>query len=386
MQREDPFNSATVERMLKVPGLKWHTNPPDVIPMWIAAPDFPIHPEIKRALREAVDSEDLYYNTDTAAREAMAEKIRRVNKIRATPSDVMVLQGVDPSIPLAVRSSCSAGNEVIITDPMYTPFRRAIETAEAKPILWKLDEEEGYRFEDEALKKLITPNTRLICVCNPHNPTSRVMTKEELRAVADIAVDNKIKVMSDELWEDIVFDERRHISIASLNPEIEKLTITSWGFSKTFGIAGLQLGYLCTTNNETMAEIHKQATGIQRGSSTPAKAAAQVMLDKTLDSYRRGMMTHLHKIRGLCAKRLNAMPGVTFTEPQGTYVPFPRFDVRLKARELTDYLLKEGKVGLSAGTGFGALGEGHQRMCIATSEIIMNEALDRIERALAKLG
>lgn len=371
--------------MLKAPGLKWHTNPPDVIPMWIAAPDFPIHADIKKALREAVDSEDLFYNTDTAAKEAMAEKIRRVNKIQATLDDIMVTQGVDPSIPLAVRNACSPGDAVIITDPMYSPFSRSLETARAKPIQWELDDEEGYTFDDEALKNLITPKTKLICVCNPHNPTGRVMTKEELRAIADVAVDHKIKVISDELWEDIIFEDRKHISIASLNPEIEKLTITSWGFSKTFGVAGLQLGYLCATNKETMAGIRKQASGIQRGSSTLAKAAAPVMLDKTLDSYRRDMMTHLHKIRTLCDKRMNAMRGVTFTELEGTYVPFPRFDVGLKAKELSEYLLKEGKVGLSAGTGFGALGEGHQRMCIATSETIMTEALNRIEGALAKL-
>lgn len=268
---------------------------------------------------------------------------------------------------------------------MYSPFSRSLETARAKPIQWELDDEEGYTFDDEALKNLITPKTKLICVCNPHNPTGRVMTKEELRAIADVAVDHKIKVISDELWEDIIFEDRKHISIASLNPEIEKLTITSWGFSKTFGVAGLQLGYLCATNKETMAGIRKQASGIQRGSSTLAKAAAPVMLDKTLDSYRRDMMTHLHKIRTLCDKRMNAMRGVTFTELEGTYVPFPRFDVGLKAKELSEYLLKEGKVGLSAGTGFGALGEGHQRMCIATSETIMTEALNRIEGALAKL-
>jgi bifunctional pyridoxal-dependent enzyme with beta-cystathionase and maltose regulon repressor activities len=85
-------------------------------------------------------------------------------------------------------------------------------------------------------------------VCNPHNPTGRVMTKKELKAIADIAVDFKINVISDELWEDIVFDGMKHVSIASLNPEIEKLTMTSWGFSKTFGIAGLQLGYMCSTD------------------------------------------------------------------------------------------------------------------------------------------
>ncbi len=371
--------------MQNVPNLKWHTDPPDVIPMWIAAPDFPLAPEIKEALHSAIESEDVFYNTDNAAKEAMAKKIRLFNKIQATPDDVMVIQGVDPSIWLAVKQACSPGDEVILTDPMYSPFKNCLDASSAKGVIWELDEEDGYRFDEEKLKKLVTKKTKLIDVCNPHNPTGRVMTKKELKAIADIAVDHKINVISDELWEDIVFDGRKHISIASLNPEIEKLTLTSWGFSKTFGIAGLQLGYMCSTNKDTMADIRKQANGIQRGSSTIAKSIAPIMLDKTLDWWRLEMMAHLHKVRDLCAKRMNAMPSVTFPIIEGTYVPFPRFDFDLKSKDLAYLLQNEGKVGLSAGASFGAKGENHLRMCIATSEIIMNDALNRIEKTLEKL-
>ncbi len=386
MPTKDLFNSATVESMLSVPSLKWHTNPPDVIPMWIAAPDFPIAPEIKQALRDAVEAEDVFYNTDTAARAAMAEKISRFNKIPVTPDDVMVIQGVDPSLWLAVKHACKPGDEVIITDPMYSPFKGSLDAAGAKPVLWELDEKNGYSFDLESLKRIVTKKTRLIGVCNPHNPTGRVMTKKELQGIADIAVDKKINVVSDELWEDIVFDERKHISIASLGPEIEAQTLTSWGFSKTFGIAGLQLGYMTTTNKEVMADMRKQATGIQRGSSTLAKAIAPVMLDSTLDWWRRDMMKHITKIRKLCATRMNKMSGVTFSNLEGTYVPFPRFDLGLNSKDLADRLQKEYKVGLSAGISFGAKGENHLRMCIATSEAIMKDALDRIEAATKKLA
>jgi aspartate/methionine/tyrosine aminotransferase len=134
-----------------------------------------------------------------------------------------------------------------------------------------------------------------------------------------------------------------------------------------------------------MADIRKQASGIQRGSSTLAKAIAPIMLDKTLDWWRRDMMVHLHKIRDLCDKRMNAMPGVTFPHLEGTNVPFPRFDVGLKSKDLVGLLQNEGRVGTSAGTGFGAKGENHLRMCIATSEAIMNDALNRIEKTLEKL-
>lgn len=386
MPKKDIFNSATVDSMLRTPNLKWHTNPPDVIPMWIAAPDFPIAPEIKQGLRDAVEAEDVFYNTDTAAKGAMAEKISKFNRIPVTPDDVTIIQGVDPSLWLATKHACKPGDEVILTDPMYAPFKNVLDASGAKAVLWDLDEEDNYRFDVEKLNKLVTKRTRLIGVCNPHNPTGRVMTKEELKAIADVAIDRKINVVSDELWEDIVFDDRKHVSIASLSPEIGDLTLTSWGFSKTFGVAGLQLGYMATTNKEAMADMRKQSTGIQRGSSTLAKAIAPIMLGKTLDWWRRDMMRHITKIRKLCATRMNKMNGVTFPDLEGTYVPFPRFDLNINSKDLADALTKEYKVGLSAGIGFGAKGESHLRMCIATSEGIMTEALDRIEAATEKLG
>jgi aspartate/methionine/tyrosine aminotransferase len=386
MPKKDIFNSATVKSMLNAPGLKWHTNPPDVIPMWIAAPDFPLAPEIKQALHDAVEAEDVFYDTDAAAKAMMAEKISRFNKIPSTPDDVMVIQGVDPSLWLATRYACKPGDEVILTDPIYSPFKNGLNAAGAKAVLWELEEEDGYMFNVEKLKKLITKKTRLIGVCNPHNPSGRVITKEELKGIADVAVDKKINIVSDELWEDVVFDDREHISIASLNPEVGALTLTSWGFSKTFGVAGLQLGYMATTNKEMMMQMIKLVAGIQRGSSTLAKAIAPVMLDHTLDWWRRDMLKHLSKIRKLCATRMNKMNGVTFPDLEGTYVPFPRFDFGLKSKDLADLLIKEYKVGLSAGIGYGAKGENHLRMCIATSEVIMKDALDRIEAATEKLG
>jgi len=372
--------------MLSVPGLKWHTNQPDVIPLWIAAPDFPLAPEVKQALRVALEAEDVFYNTDTAAKEAMAEKITRFNKINVAADDVQVIQGVDPSLWLATKYSCKPGDEMILTDPMYTPFKNGLEEAGAKAVYWELHDDEGYRFDEERLKKLISKKTRLIGVCNPHNPTGRAMTKKELKAIADIAVDEKINIVSDELWEDIVFDDHVHISIASLGPEVSDITLTSWGFSKTFGIAGLQLGYMATTNKAMMAEMRKASAGIQRGSNTLAKAIAPVMLGHATDYWRRDMMRHLTKIRDLCARRMNAMNGVKFPDLEATYVPFPRFDLGVPCKELADRLTNEFKVGLSAGVGFGPLGEGHLRICIATSEAIMKEALDRIEAATEKLG
>lgn len=385
MFKEEYFNSATIEGMLEAPGAKWHRDPSDVIPLWLADPDFPVAMEIKKALLNAVQDDDLFYNSDLPAREAMAEKITRKNGFNATADDIMITQGVNPGMWLAVRHACKPGEEVIVTDPMYGPFYNAVGVTDTKPVYWPLHMDEGYKFDIERLKGLITPKTKLIFVCNPHNPCGRVMTKEELKGLADVAVDNGITVMSDELWEDIIFDGGEHISLASLSPEIESLTMTSWGFSKTFGVAGLQMGYLCTTNKETMEDLKKQARGVLRGTSTLARAAAPVMLDHSLDWWRRDVMKHLRKMRTLCEKRFNEFPGVTYPKLEGIYLMFPKFDYGKTSEELEEYLLEKARIRLTRGTNFGSRGEGHLRILIATSEAIMNEALDRMEKALKKL-
>jgi len=310
MIKEEIFNSATIEGMLAAPGLKWHRYPPDVIPLWIADPDFPAAPAIKRALLNAVHDEDLFYGTDQGTREAMAAKIVRRNGLEVSADDVMITQGVDPTMWLAIRYACRPGDEVVVTDPMYADFVIATETTETKPLRWPLEMKNGYRFDVERLKELVTDTTKLIFVCNPHNPCGRVMTEEELKGLADVAVDNGIAVMVDELWEDVIFDGRKHVTLASLSPEIADLTMTSWGFSKTFGVAGLQMGYLCAKNRKMMDRLRKLVRGVFRGTSTLARAAAPVMLDDTLEWWKSDMMEHLRKIRVLCERRFEETPGV----------------------------------------------------------------------------
>jgi bifunctional pyridoxal-dependent enzyme with beta-cystathionase and maltose regulon repressor activities len=385
MFQTDPFNTATIEGMLEAPGEKWHRFPPDVIPLYLADLDFPIAMEIKKALLNAVHDEDLFYNTDVEARKAMAEKITTKNGLKTTHEDIMITQGVNPCMWLAIRHACKEGDGVILTNPMYGPFSSAVRVTNTRPVHWPLQFEEGYRFDVEALKELITPRTKLLYVCNPHNPCGRVMTEEELKGIADMAVDNKLKVMVDELHEDIVYDGRKHITLATLNPEIEAQTMTAWGFSKIFGVAGLQMGFLCATNKEMIEDLRKQARGVMRGTSTLAKAAAPVMCSKALDWWRRDIVVHLEKIRGICEKRFEEIGGITYSKLEGTYLMFPKFDYGMTSDELRKYLLEEGKIGPSSGTGFGSNGEGHLRFCIATSEAIINEVLDRLENALHKL-
>ena len=385
MYNEDLFNTASIEGMLASTSAKWHRYPQDVIGMWLADPDFPHAPFIKKALHDAVEAGDLYYSSYMSTRDVIVAKIKRRNNLTVAPEDLYLTPGVIAGMWLGIQiSGAVSGDEIILNDPMYQHFGQQVRAANLKPAFWVLDEEEGYRFDIEALKGLVTPRTRLIFICNPHNPAGRVMTKEELRGVADVAVDHKIPVMVDELWEDIVYDGRRHITLASLNPEIEDLTITTWGISKTWGVPGLHFGYSAVANKETMGKIQKIAGEIYHGAPTLSRAVARVVLDEHNEYWVRGIMKQLYKTRNIATRRLTDM-GCTVPELQGTYLMLPRFNVDLTHDELFKLILEKAKVALQSGTDFGPHGTMHLRMTTATSEAILNEALDRIEATLETL-
>jgi len=375
----------------RMPARKWRRYDRDVIPLWIADHDFPPPVEVKQAIVEALNIGDTGYTDDSEVVQLMAEKVAKVNGIAAAPSDIYITQGVLPMMWVACKASCRPGDEVVVTDPMYYPFFEAARAAEVQMNHVRLEPDEGYRFDEEQLKDAITSRTKLIFVCNPHNPTGRVMTREELRCVADIAVDHDLTVMSDELWEDVIFDDRRHISLASLNPEIAHRTFTSFGFSKMFGVAGLQVGYTVATNRQLMRKIKSAGfrdTGDPdepslRGTGSLGLAAAMVMLSPKVNYYVKGLVTYLREIRDLTYRRLGEIGRIQLTPLEGTYLIFPNVSsFGMSSEDMTEYLLKRARVAVESGSEFGPSGEGHIRINIGTSKEILTEALDRIEGAL----
>jgi len=385
MPKNSVFDKPTTESRLAVRGAKWHRDSPDVIPLWLADQDYLLCPELKDELRKAIEEEYTVYGSDAKAREAIAEKLKRVNKVEVPPDQVMMTQGVNPSMWLAARHACRPGDEVIVTDPMYFPFFISVEVTQTQPVYWKLDLDGRYRFDVEKLKELITPKTRLIYVCNPHNPAGRAMTKEELKGVADVAVDNKIYVMVDELWEDIRYDGVKHTSLAALNPEIADLTVTSWGFSKAWSVPGLQAGYLACTNKVMFDNIQRLGRGILRGTNNLGKAIAPLICSGKIDYWVDDMNKYLAEVRDLVVRRLNEMGDFTIPHLEATYLMFPKFNYGLTCDELDKILMKDAKVSFNKGAAFGPSGQGHMRILTATSKGIMNEALDRIESIVPKL-
>jgi aspartate/methionine/tyrosine aminotransferase len=385
MIKVSPFDKPTVQSRLSVRGDKWHRDSPDIIPLWLADPDYPLCPELKDEMIKVIEEEYTIYGKDLEARDAISNKIKRVNKLDIPPEQIMMSQGVTPLMWLAIQKACNPGDEVIVTDPMYYPFFTAVNVTNTQPIYWKVDIEGGYKFDIERLKSSITPRTRLIFVCNPHNPTGRVMTKEELKGIAEVAVDNKLYIMADELWEEIRYDGHKHYSLAAIDDEAAAITMTGWGFSKTWSIPGLQAGYMGCTNKIMFESLKKISTGVLRGTNNITKGIAPLICSGTIDYWIKEMLDYLVQIRDLVENRFNDMGDFTIPKMEGTYLMFPRFNYGINSVELNRILMEEAKVSLNPGNKFGPSGDGHMRILTATSKTIMNEALDRIEKIIPKL-
>ncbi len=376
----------TLEKMRQKRGRrKWKRYDPDVIPLYFCSPDYPVPPEAKEAAIQAIEDECFEYSWFPETVEAMAQTTRTKYNIESTTEDIMVIPGVMPSLWLATMYACKPGDEVILPSMIFGPFIRSIEYVNAKPVYHELKQEDNWRFDIEQLKELITNKTKLIFVCNPHNPTGRVMTRDELKGIADVAVDHDLIVASDELHADIIYDGRKHISIASLGPEIADRTISMFGLSKTFGLAGMQIGWLVATGKEVLEGISKRAGDLIQGTTSISLAVAHAVLTKC-DRHIPPLVDYLQELRDYGIKRLNALDKIKAVPPEGTYVLWPNISgYGLSSTEMSEYLLEKGRVATTDGSRHGPGGEGYIRVVFPTSKAIFSEGLDRIEEALSKL-
>ncbi|MBU2498297.1 MAG: pyridoxal phosphate-dependent aminotransferase, partial [Proteobacteria bacterium] len=302
----------------------------------------------------------------------------------ATPDDVHMIPGTMFAIFLACYYALKPGEEgVICPAPVYPPFIENVRNAQGVPVYNPLDLRGDLSLDLDDLKRRITPRTRLLMVSNPHNPTGRVFTEEELRGIAGIAEEHDLLIFSDELYEEMIFDGE-HISLGSLSSDLFERTLTVFGFSKAFGIPGFRIAYI-VCRGKHMQVLKRRLHGMIVHADTLAQAAAKAALTVG-GPWIRGLMAHLRKMRDEGAKRLNTMPGVQCPVPQATPFLFPNIaSFGLTSREMAQYLTEEAKVIVMNGAEFGPHGEGHIRINVATAYPVLQEAMDRIEKALRDL-
>jgi len=388
------FDPSTVDLNIlrrRAYNLRWANVPADIIPLTAADPDFPCAPEIADSIcRFAKERYFCYCSPDGLPefKESMARYYQAKRQIPALPDWIFPVDSAAFGIYLTCKAFLSAGDEAIIFDPVDFLFRYAVEAADADAVTFPIPPGSA-GIDEERLEGLITRKTRMICLCNPLNPTGKVFNKEELLFIGRLACKYKLIVLSDEIWSDIVYPPHIYTSIASLSREIRDRTVTITGFSKSYGLAGLRIGSVMASNKAHYdllmnASLHKPTI---HGANVISQVAAATALNEC-EGWLNNFLGHLHAMRDLCVNSLNAIPGFTCRVPEGCYVAFADISGTGKtSTEIQEILFDQAKVAIVPGLKewFGEGANGYIRLSFATSEEILTTALERINNTIHRL-
>lgn len=359
----------------------------DLIHLEVGRPDADTPMAIKQAAADALMRGEVHYSDlrgVPALREALAAKLRKQNKLDVGPDDVLVTNGLTHASFAAFFAILDEGDEVILLSPHYPQHIGKIELAGAHPVLVPLNKEQGFAIDAQAIEAAITPRTRMVVLVNPANPTGRVYRRSELEALAQLAIKHDLIVVSDEVYEDITYDDAEHISIASL-PGMQERTVSMFAFTKSYAMDGWRIGYLAAPAwlmpgllKITANDVTHVNTFIQAGALEAVVGQQEVL---------RGMIADDDAKRRLMLQRLNAMANVSCAHVEGTIYAFA--DVRatgVPSQELAERLLKEARVVVEAGSFYGPQGEGFLRLCFGSASYEqIEQAMDRLQVFFAQL-
>ena len=357
----------------------------DVIHLEVGMPSFDTPAHIKEACKAALDSGMVHYGDflgNEPFRRALAEKLAARNGIEAALNEILVTSGLTHGAYVSCMAALDPGDEVMLLSPYYPQHINKIELAGGVVVTAPLDRSRDFALDGAAIRERLTLRTRMIVLVNPANPTGRVYTREELQELADIAIENDLLVMSDEVYEQIVFDGARHISIASL-PGMWERTITHFAFTKAYAMDGWRMGYAVAPGRfiEAMLKISKNDIAhvnvfIQEGGRAAVSGSQEAVEEMVREDCRR---------RDLVVERMNAMPGVRCPAPEGSIYAFPDITgTGWDDAALARALLKETSVCVEEGSFYGQAGAGHLRVCFGAEPYErIEEAMDRMHAFLA---
>ena len=362
----------------------------DVIDLSVGEPDFPTPDHICRAAEAAIRGGRTKYTPAVGIpdlRKAVAADHARRTGMPVTPAQVVVSNGAKHALHNVFTALLDEGDEVIVPTPYWVSYAELIKLAGAKPVLLETRIEDDFKLRPEQLKAALTPRTRMLLLCSPSNPTGVVYSAEELGRLADIAIAADLSVVSDEIYDQLVYDGRASVSFPTLRPGLEQRTIVVAGVSKTYSMTGWRIGWtICPEPlSKAIGNLQSQETSNPCSVSQHAALAALTGPQECVADMRRAFQNR----RDLVAGKLRALPGVRLPEVGGAFYAF--FDIkdalaRGKDRGIAtsaawcEALLEKEHVALVAGSAFGA--EGHVRMSFAASEAKLAEGLARIARFL----
>ena len=367
----------------------------DVVDFGVGEPDFDTPENVKQAGIKAIQSGFTKYTpaggTDEL-KEAVVEKFKRDNGLQYEKSQVLISCGAKHSLYNIAEALFDPGDEVIIPSPYWVSYPDQVLLNDAVPVIVETTEEEGFKLSAKKLEKAITKKTKALVLNSPSNPTGLAYDKKTLEEIAAIAVRHKIYVISDEIYEKLIYDGFKHFSIASLGAEIKDLTFVVNGVSKSHAMTGWRIGYAAGPKDVITAMANIQSQSTSNPASISQKAAVEAL--RGPQDFIRTMNVEFDKRRKYMVDRLNRIKGMSCLMPVGAFYAFPKVSQLYgnsvggkriaNSSDLAAYLLEEAKVALVSGDAFGA--DAYIRLSYATSMENIIKGLDRIEQATGKLA
>lgn len=358
-----------------------------VIHFEIGRPDFDTPEYIKKACIDSINAGDVFYtsNFGTAElRETIAHKLKSQNGIDCKPSEIIVSVGLTEAVFDVLCSILNEGDEILVPDPVWMNYTNVPKLLGAVPVSYHLLEENDYQIDLEEIRRKITDKTKAIVIVTPNNPTGGVLSKESLSELAEIVIEKDIMVLSDEVYERLIYDGEKHISIASL-PGMKEHTITLNGFSKAYSMTGWRLGYAAAPEPiiAVLNKIHQHNTTC--ATSFVQKAAVTALRDEKDEV--NAMMREYQRRRDYAVKAINQIDGLSCRCPKGAFYIFINIKLLNKSSsEVAEYLLNEAKLAFVSGDVFGPAGEGYLRMSFANSYENIEEGCRRLKLAIDKIN
>jgi len=356
----------------------------DVIHLEVGRPSFDTPQHIKDATKQALDDGLVHYGEFPGTlkfRQALSEKLKATNNITAEPDEILITSGLTQGAFITCITAIDPGDEVIVLGPYYPQHFNKVELAGGKIIVVPLDAKKGYQLDAEAIESSVTDKTRMIILVNPTNPTNPtgcVFTRPELEELAAIAIKHDLLVICDEVYEQIIYDNSAHTSLASL-PGMYERTISLFAFTKGYAMDGWRMGYAVACE-KFMKDLPKVSMNdmahvnvfIQEGGFAAITGDQKCVQDMVAQDLPR---------RDLVCSRLAAMSNVSCNLPEASIYAFPNVSTfGIPTKELTEEILEKTHVACEAGSFYGDCGEGHLRICFGA------ELYDRLELAMDKLA
>lgn len=361
--------------------------PADVLSLWVADMDFPTAPAILQALHQKIDHGIFGYSClDEEFHTALASWMKNEHNFTFDRRELVTTPGVVFAISSAIKAFTKEGDSVLIQSPVYYPFKNMIEANNRRTVTSSLYEKDGkWQIDfDDFEKKIIENDVKLFILCSPHNPVSRVWTRNELKALAEICLRHKVIVFADEIHNDFVYAPNVHTVFSTLSEETAQNCIVSMSPSKSFNLAGLQFSTNFIKNPELRAKFkdERNKTGYDEPSlmGIVAAKAAYSQGKEWLEELKKHLLENIAFVRSYLKEKI---PQARLIEPEGTFLLWIDFSaLGYTDEELDKLIVNKARVWLDRGTMFGAEGKCYQRINIATPQALLKEAIDRIAGAL----